>query len=276
MAIKHDTRLERGNQMIQEREAIKPAIPPCSLDYYREIVRVLTGPSIRQIDNFIKFVCSAHSWYKHLPILQPGIQFTFFLDPFSGMDKILKPGGHVIHRERTEDTPKFHYTWMTTNDYRSRFGYLSYMANAGTGFFLQVRDEVSEYADLPIIVYGTSQYRIPPEVAQVGSVELTAAIHPNTPKWLRMHVYVKGESVIFNQGHRIHDGLPLTWSSETGGEEIINKIISISKQPLEYKTREEYLSPINQIDNLILPERSRQQKEIKSAIHRMLTLVFSG
>lgn len=61
-----------------------PAVPTCSLDDYRRIVSNLPRPSDEQIENFVQFVCTAHSWYKKLPLFPPGVPFRFFVDPAAG------------------------------------------------------------------------------------------------------------------------------------------------------------------------------------------------
>lgn len=112
-------------------ESAVAQIPACELTHSRALVASLPRPSGQQIDNFVEFVSEAHSWYKHLPLLPPGVPFRFFIDPTSGFDRVVGAGGRVRQVERTEQSQKFHYTWMTTADYRTRFGHLAYDAQAG-------------------------------------------------------------------------------------------------------------------------------------------------
>ncbi len=90
--------------ILAERDANMFSMKPCSLSKYRQIVSDLSRPSKKQIDNFVRFVSEAHSWYKHLPLLPPGATFQFFVDPFSGIDRILQPDGKVVHKERTKNS----------------------------------------------------------------------------------------------------------------------------------------------------------------------------
>ena len=50
---------------------------------YLDIVKALPKPTPRQTDNFIKFVSSHHSWYKHLGF-ENETPFVFYLDPNAG------------------------------------------------------------------------------------------------------------------------------------------------------------------------------------------------
>ena len=76
---------------------------------YMQVVRVLPRPSPEQISSFVAYVAGAHSWYKHLPLTPPGVQFFFFLDPNAGCDLLLGPGGTAKYRQRTESTQRFHH-----------------------------------------------------------------------------------------------------------------------------------------------------------------------
>ena len=70
-------------------------------------------PTPKQYEQFARHVCWAHSWYKHIPLLQ-GAEFIFFLSEEAGV-------GYP------EERPRLHYGWKTTREYRDRFGYLDYM-----------------------------------------------------------------------------------------------------------------------------------------------------
>jgi len=71
----------------------------------------LPWPSAPQRDAFIEHVCWAHSWYKHLSLVEPA-QFVVFLaeDAAAGF----------------ESSERLHYSWKTTAEYRQRFGLLDY------------------------------------------------------------------------------------------------------------------------------------------------------
>jgi hypothetical protein len=100
---------------------------------YRELLAEadVAPPSREQMEDFARFVATAHSWYKHLGLLPPGHPMTFFLDPGAGAQLIVASRGRVHQVERLERG--FHYSWLRTADYRERFGHASYAGSAGTG-----------------------------------------------------------------------------------------------------------------------------------------------
>lgn len=101
---------------------------------YLQEVRRLPPPSDAQIFGFIDYVAGAHSWYKHLPLIPPGILFHFFIDPNAGCDLVVE-SGKTRYRERKEEG--FHYSDLPTAEYRQRFGYLQYSASAGTSILVR-------------------------------------------------------------------------------------------------------------------------------------------
>lgn len=249
---------------VREHEASLSTVQPCSLPDYRMYTGHLPRPSGEQIDNFVSFVAQAHSWYKHLPLLPPGEPFHFFLDPFSGYDQIVQHGGDILLTERTDTSQRFHYTWMTTKEYRARFGYLAYECAAGSQFYVQSDTAVWVYAALPIFYTAGGAYHIPEEIAEAGTVELTAIVHPKTAElW---HV---AEVMHIRAGKSLEDG-SRQWPAETGGEGTFRKIREALNDPVERS-----LSEIaERIDALLLPERRRLQENMVQAIQYMLELVY--
>ena len=69
-------------------------------------------PTDVQYNNFAEYICEAHSWYKHIPLFEGG-EFVFFLSKYAG-------GNY------SKDSPRLHYAWTTSEEYRRRFGYLDY------------------------------------------------------------------------------------------------------------------------------------------------------
>ena len=146
-------------------------VEPCSLYRYRRVVEALPRPTDEQVKAFVRFVCEAHSWYKHLPLLPPGEVFRFFVDPYSGYDRVFHRDGILTLAPRDQDSDRFHYTWMTTSEYRSRFGHLAYDAQAGVGFAVGGGGSVREYVERPMFFAAHGPYRLPLEVLEAGSVE---------------------------------------------------------------------------------------------------------
>ena len=100
---------------------------------YLEVIKKLPIPTESQTDQFALFVSDAHSWYKHLP-LYPGQPFFFYLDPNAGRSLVRTQTGDMVFVDITDDSPLFHYTWQTTEQYRKRFGFWNYYAPYGSSF----------------------------------------------------------------------------------------------------------------------------------------------
>jgi hypothetical protein len=101
--------------------------------------RLLPRPTSEQYREFGAYLCVAHSWYKHLPLLD-GRRFVVFIAPDAGIGRLLAKIHHdgsgaatgytlVMPPEGpefTEEHPRPHYGWRTTKEYRARFGHLDY------------------------------------------------------------------------------------------------------------------------------------------------------
>jgi hypothetical protein len=97
-------------------------------------------PTPEQYDAFASYLPNAHSWYKHLPLLQ-GRQFVVFVAPDVAVGRRVAKLNHpdpskatdcvLLEPEEgpefTEEHPRLHYGWKTTKEYRQRFGNLDYM-----------------------------------------------------------------------------------------------------------------------------------------------------
>jgi hypothetical protein len=66
----------------------------------------------RQCRAFIEYVCDAHSWHRHLSLLDGG-QVVIFLADDAG-------AGYSV------DKPRLHHGWKTTDEYRDRYGRLDF------------------------------------------------------------------------------------------------------------------------------------------------------
>ncbi len=95
-----------------EEEASAPRFDPGQRELSRDEVLSLPWPSADQLDEFTNHVCWAHSWYKHIDLIN-GAEFIFFLANDEGT------GFSAEH-------PRLHYSWTTTEEYRERFGFLDY------------------------------------------------------------------------------------------------------------------------------------------------------
>lgn len=70
----------------------------------------------KQIRNYIMRTCGAHSWYKHMSLLNASYSFQFILKPYVNMRLI--DNKYIEYLE--DDGTRFHYTWTTTKKYRER------------------------------------------------------------------------------------------------------------------------------------------------------------
>ncbi len=256
------------------------ALPVLSLGEYRRVVEAILPPTGQQIEDFASFVSEAKSWYKHLPLLPPGQPFWFFIDPWAGLDRILEQHGQVVYVNRTSDTPQFHYTWMTTEDYRSRFGRLAFACAAGTELFLPVSARLEDNREIYGVLANNpsrasvhmteeTECRLPPEALDAGTTWVTGVIHKLTARpwvWLRF-LAEKADSV--------------RWPEETGGSETIRKIIvrchKIQKEATQSGTAEgnQRLDAIDEeLTTLLAPERRRLQEEMIVAMNRIVTLLY--
>ena len=105
-------------------------------------LRSLPRPSDEQFAAFAEHIGEAHSWYKHLPLMT-GRSFVVFLAPDSGIGQLVArltesgyelvapPEGPVF----TEEHPRLHYSWKTSDEYRQRFGYLDFASRSYDGTF---------------------------------------------------------------------------------------------------------------------------------------------
>jgi hypothetical protein len=153
---------------------------------YLKSVSGLPIPTTAQIDDFVTYAAGAKSWYKHLPCRPPGAPMHFYLDPNAGRDRLRRWDHQVIYRDRTENTEKFHYSWMTTEEYRRRFGYLAYCCAMSTGIWTDevLQDGVATLdpnVSEPLIEGEPGRLLLVPEaVLEAGTCLVTRAVHART------------------------------------------------------------------------------------------------
>jgi hypothetical protein len=146
---------------------------------YLGVVRQLPRPTVAQTERFARYVSSAHSWYKHLPV-DPKVPFVFYLDPGAGMSLVQTQGGETALVEITDESTRFHYTWQKTEDYRRRFGHWNYHADYGTSFMFAGEGGMVSTADpgLNVLTESGDWVRVPPDLATKGTALLSAFVHP--------------------------------------------------------------------------------------------------
>ena len=67
-----------GIPKLLEKVVAEARAQPLTSAEYKQLAEALELPTIQQMKQFADFVCTAHSWYKHLPLLAPGRPFIFF------------------------------------------------------------------------------------------------------------------------------------------------------------------------------------------------------
>ena len=258
-----------------------------SLQEYLALIRDLPLPTSEQRRNFVEYVSTAHSWYKHLPPFLPGEPFYFFLDKFSAWDLVALEDGAYAIAEREQ--PGFHYSDIPTSEYRTRFGFLNYACAAGTAVIplnhearVIPRDKIVE-----IVREDGVPCCLPQPILDAGRVEITSVIFPgNWDPRVGWHPEPRRKPY---------------WPSESGGQAILDKILKRSaevyrpewireagkrearafelskglpgKERMALSARAR-LDPI--LSDLIEPERLRQKTEMLKAIDRVCMLIYDA
>lgn len=171
----------------EEQEVCLEPLPPFADEQtYLETASRLPVPGDEQIRDFVQYVAGAKSWYKHLPARPPGSPMHFYLDPNAGRDRLRRWGHEVIYRDRTEHTEKFHYTWMTTEEYRRRFGYLAFCCPDVTRVFTteMIEDGIATLDPnvlAPLVEGEHGRLALVPEVVLgAGACFVTRTVHART------------------------------------------------------------------------------------------------
>jgi hypothetical protein len=235
--------LRRTMDDIRPRDPAWKQVPWCTLSQYREIVRDCPRPSNAQIENYVLAASEDHSWYKHLPLVPPGVPWWFFVDPMSGFDRTLKDGGRAEHVEVKADAENLGRR-APTSEYRSRFGHLACVTTGWGGFLPDGKPRV-RFGDRDRV------FNIPDEIAEAGRVEVTAVIHPATAQpwvWRRMF-------------------------GKTGGDETLREIISHSERALKDRGMTDGID--DRLVALLAPEWRRQHEAMKDAIRSMLSVAYA-
>jgi hypothetical protein len=235
-------------------------LPLVPLDEYRRLARHLPPPTGDQIRAFASHVAAAKSWYKHLPFLPPGVPLQFFIDPWAGMDRMRTRDGEIIFGERTSDTFRFHYTWMTTAD--------SCHKKDGA----EAKGLLDNNPDRPVLaVPGYGEYRLPQEILDVGTTDVTAAIHAQTATFSVCSAALGSSDA------------PGPWPLESGGPEVLGKlrarcraIEDAYRSAPSAESRPRLDDVDEELDRLLAPERRRQHEQMVLAIGRVVDLLYGA
>lgn len=237
--------------------------------FYLAEVRRLPRPSEEQVDEFVEYVSSAHSWYKHLPLYRRPTPFLFYLNPNAGREWI-RTGRGGGYRDRTIDTPprdRFHYTWQPTVQYLERLGYLDYYAKAGTSFLLPVGGGVLTTESVPRILAANGEWiDLPDAIRTIGVARLTASIHPRGQDpymWVRRV--------------RDWDRKRISRYGPLPDDELLAAIVSFVRKLLKDDSSPATWQETKDIETILLPaDAFRQKIEMGAAIRRVLQWVYDA
>ena len=155
---------------------------------YVQIARALPRPSPEHVAAFAEFVAGAHSWYKHLP-LHPDVPFHFYVDPNAGRQIVRTRTNETAALEITDESQRFHYTWMTTKDRLKRFGHLAYHTTYGSHIALLSADGARpvDGPGLQILADDGDWVPVDYELAEAGTALLNALVHTNHNLFIFRH-----------------------------------------------------------------------------------------
>lgn len=246
-----------------------------SLQEYREMVSDLPRPTRQQMEAFALHISGAHSWYKHLPALPPGVPFHFWLDPAAGLDRVSEPDGTL--RMVARHTKGFHYASLPTAEYRDRFGFLAYGQNRATEVTLARTDGTSILpSDGVGDIFDVSEGRLralPAEVIRAGTAWVSGLIH------VRVHYGMLHADLLSYASEN--------WPSDSGGKVACETIKARCRALIVDRVEPEHLSIESIVESgllnlhgidmalhrLLEPERDRQRREMVAAIERASALL---
>jgi hypothetical protein len=248
-------------------------LPLLTLREYLSLISDIPLPTQQQKENFVEYVSHAHSWYKHLPMDQPGAPFYFFIDKYAGYDRLVQKDGTAFLEARV--TKGFHYSALPTAEYLAQFGYLAYSCGFGKTVTLLSDGPVVIPRDGIPAVPGddASLYRLPTEIAEAGLTHLTAVIHSTTAQ-------------LYDLDYRLikEDGSgPIDWPEELGGQDTITKIIlrcDVIRETNPKWTHVELKAAPGRIFSvdpglyeILTPEQRRQCGEMLKAMDRVCAVI---
>jgi hypothetical protein len=247
-------------------------LPLFTLRQYLDLISDIPLPTQQQKQNFVEYVSHAHSWYKHLPMDQPGVPFYFFIDKYAGYDRLVQKDGTAFLQARV--TKGFHYSALPTAEYLAQFGYLAFSCGFGKTVTLLSDGPVVIPRDGIPAVPGddASMYRLPTEIEEAGQTHLTAVIHSLTAQ-----SYNLDNRIIKENGSG-----PIDWPEESGGRHTIDKIIlrcDVMRRTNPNWTHVELNTPRNiffvdaGLYEILTPERLRQSGEMIKAMDRVCAVI---
>ena len=249
--------------MTAESESVPK--PSLAMEAYRKTAAALPIPSEKQIGGFVDFVSSAHSWYKHLPLVPPGVPFHFFMNPHAACDMNLLPSGEIKYRKRRKNG--FHYSEWPTEEYLNACGHLDYRCFGHTApIVMPIKGALTE-ENIRVQLQGEAakeklSFQVPEEILRAGTIDLTGIIHERASypfAWLLAESW---------------GGLAKSdWPLETGGRATFISILEAAHRS-EHLEGERAASAHREMDALINPERQRLKRLMRDTVAKVLELVY--
>jgi hypothetical protein len=237
---------------------------PLSLADYRRLCLEVPRPTPEQIEAFVIHVASKHSWYKHLPMTPPGVRFIVYMDPGAGLQRFESADGEVAFREIEAGEPLFHYSMKTTADYRRDFGCLAVLDKRAPSFELYSAAGTASMDTGPGVLVDGRILPIPSEIAFVGSVLVTAALHDRSSEPFLWERHFEGRGWA-----SVEEASLSNWPDESGGDAVVDAIRCFHNDPARRLHHYRHV-----IERLIIPERERQRRLLKTQIERVIALVY--
>jgi hypothetical protein len=246
-------------------------LPLLTLREYLSLISDIPLPTQQQKENFVEYVSHAHSWYKHLPMYQPGAPFYFFIDKYAGYDRFLQKEGTAFLEARV--TQGFHYSALPTAEYLAYFGHLAYSCGFGkTVVLLSDGPAAVPRDDIPAVPGDdASMYRLPTEIVEAGLTHLTGVIHS-----------VSAQSYDWDYRITPEKGR-IDWPEESGGRHTIDKIIlrcDVMRRTnpkwthVELKAAPGRIFSVDpELYEILTPERLRQCGEMIKAMDRVCAVI---
>jgi hypothetical protein len=233
---------------------------------YLEGVGLLPMPGLKQIEDFVRFVSEAKSWYKHLPARPPGAPMYFYLDLNAGRDRLRRWGHRAVFRDRTPDTEQLHYSWMTTAEYRRWFGYLAFCCPEGTGIWMDemLSDGVAALdcnVSVPLIEGAAGGLLLVPEVVlEAGACLVTRTVHTRTDAGMFWKKWIRADEDVDREPLRGH------WP----------KLADLCEELAREAAGRRFKKLEGELNELIKKQRAEDHSEMKVAIENMLGCVQRG
>ncbi len=260
------------------RQAAVAAVPGrLDLSEYRRMAGSLPAPTPLQVRQFAEFVAGAHSWYKHLRLLPATAPLQIFVDPAAGMQRTQAADGSVAVSHR--DRQGFHYSWLPTDAYRDRFGYLAFSKSSGTSVALGIAGGGQQVAsdDAPRVCdpLAGASYLLPEEALTAGRAFISAIVHESA-SWKDLWQDAIEKTERFDSTLEPIDGLEI-------GKRILDRCRELKEDPARAEpasnregeaVRASALAAFDlPLHRLVEAERRRQIEGIATAATRLLKLL---